>query len=334
MMRRRILALVTAIVAAGMVAPLDAYLKLGTSVGNQVLGIKWTHLPIRYFVTNRDVSGVTAPQLQTALAAAIAEWDRPANVGISSQFVGFTGAEPFNDDGMSVIGFQARADLDRTLGATTFVLDDVTGEILESDIFLNSAFSWSVAANGTPSRFDVASVLTHEIGHLLGLGHSALGETTSLTGGGRSVIGKRAVMFPIAYPPGSIRDRTIEADDLSGITDIYGTPTAKQELGAISGKVTMNGVGVLGAHVTAFNPVTGDLISGFTLTSKGEFVISAMPTGQYIVRVEPLDDADQDSFFDEDTPVVTNFQVAYFSRQVAVPAGGTSGVIEIKVRAK
>jgi hypothetical protein len=66
MMRRRLLALVTAIVAVGMVSPLDAYLKLGTSVGNQVLGIKWTHLPIRYFVTNRDVSGVTAPQLQTA----------------------------------------------------------------------------------------------------------------------------------------------------------------------------------------------------------------------------------------------------------------------------
>jgi len=334
MMRRRTLALAAAIVAAGMVSPLGAYLKLGTTVGNQVLGIKWTHQPIRYFVTNRDVNGVTAPQLQTTLAAAFATWGQPANVSISSQFVGFTGAEPFDDDNMSVIGFQARPDLDRTLGATTFVIDDVTGEILESDIFLNTSFSWSVTPNGTANRFDVASVLTHEVGHLLGLGHSALGETQSQPGGGRTVLGKRAVMFPIAYPPGSIKDRTIEADDVSGITDIYGTATAKQELGAISGKVTLNGAGVLGAHVTAFNPVTGDLISGFTLNSKGEFVIAAMPIGQYIVRVEPLDDADQDSFFDEDTPVVTNFQVAYFSRQVAVPAGGTSGTIEIKVRAK
>jgi hypothetical protein len=29
-------------------------------------------------------------------------------------------------------------------------------------------------------------------------------------------------MFPIAYGPGSIEDRTIEADDIAGITDIYG----------------------------------------------------------------------------------------------------------------
>jgi predicted Zn-dependent protease len=262
MRSRRTLALVAAIIAAGMVSPLGAYLKLGTSVGNQILGIKWTHQPIRYFVTNRDVSGVTAPQLQTALAGALAEWSGQANVTISSQFVGFTGADPFNDDGVSVIGFQARPDLDRTLGATTFDIDDVTGEILAADIFLNSSFSWSVAANGTASRFDVASVLTHEVGHLLGLGHSALGETQAQAGGGRTVLGKRAVMFPIAFPPGSIKDRTIEPDDVSGITDIYGTATAKQELGAISGRVTLNGAGVLGAHVRPDQRIRAELEGG------------------------------------------------------------------------
>ena len=68
------------------------------------------------------------------------------------------------------------------LGATTFNVDDVTGAIIESDIFLNSTFYWSVAANGESGRFDVESVATHEIGHLLGLGHSALGETELRSG--------------------------------------------------------------------------------------------------------------------------------------------------------
>ena len=80
---------------------------------------------------------------------------------------------PSTDDRSSVIGFRSRPDLDRTLGATTFTFDDVTGEILESDIFLNTTFDWSVAPNGETDRFDVESILVHEVGHLLGFGHSA-----------------------------------------------------------------------------------------------------------------------------------------------------------------
>ena len=331
---RRVWVLVPLLLGAVLVSPLNAYLKFGAALDNgQVVGLTWTHQPIRYFVTNRDANGVSASQLRETLAASLDQWGKPANVDLSTQFAGFTNAEPFDEDGLTVVGFQSHPEFDRTLGATTFVIDNVTGEILESDIFLNTSFSWSVAQNGQAGRFDVGSVLTHEVGHLLGLGHSALGET-QLTGGGRSVLGKRAVMFPIAFSPGSIKDRTLEPDDIAGITDIYGNGAARQTLGAIAGRVTLNGSGIFGAHVTAFNPVTGELVSGFTLTQQGDFVIDALTPGHYIVRVEPLDDADQDSFFDEDAPVATNFRVTYFAQQVAVPAGGASGSIEIKVKAK
>jgi len=326
--------LLGAVLMVLLAAPLDAYLKLGVLVGNDLVGIQWTNQPVRYFVTNRDVPNVTAPQLQAALARAFAEWGRPADIRLQSEFAGFVGADPVEGDAMSVIGFQSRPEMERTLGATSFTFDDITGEIIESDIFLNSAFDWSSAANGETGRFDVESILVHEVGHLLGLGHSALGETQAAAGGGRLVLGKRAVMFPIAYSRGSIEDRTLEADDVSGITDIYSTASAQQRLGAIAGKVTLNGAGVFGAHVTAFNPATGELVSGFSLTPQGNFVIAALKPGHYIVRVEPLDDADLDSFFDEDSGVNIDFQVTYFSRQVAVPAGGISSQIEIKVRRK
>ena len=98
--------------------------------------------------------------------------------------------------------------------------------------------------------------------------------------------------------------------------------------------MTLNGAGIFGAHVTAFNPATGELVSGFSLTSQGEFVIGGLKPGQYIVRAEPLDDADIDGFFEDDTAVGLDFLVTYFPRQVAVPAGGSSGDIEIKVRRK
>jgi hypothetical protein len=333
-MRRALIVGVVVLVAATFAHPLRAYLKIGTFVGDEVVGIQWTNQPIKYLVTNRDAPGVTAAQFQMTLAASFASWSGQPDVALNTLFVGFTGLEPSENDVQTVIGFQSHPELDRTLGATTFTIDDTTGTLLASDIFLNTAFQWSVASNGEPNRFDVQSILTHEVGHLLGLGHSAIGETLLQTGGGRSVLGKRAVMFPIAYPPGSVEDRAVKADDIAGITDIYGTSAAQQELGAISGRVTLNGAGVFGAHVLAFNPANGDMVSGFTLTDAGEFVIAALKPGHYVVRVEPLDDADIDGFFDEDSSVNINFQVTYYAKLVVVPAGGASGAIQIKVKGK
>jgi hypothetical protein len=311
----------------------QAYLKLGSSNGNTIVGINWLGRTISYRVTNRDASGVTASQLQEAIAQGFEEWARPEHVELSTQFAGFTTLEPDIRDGQNVLGFQSRPDLDRTLGSTSFQTSATTGALISADIFLNTSFQWSVASGGQTGRFDVLSIMTHEIGHLLGLGHSALGETQS-SGGGRSVTGKRAVMFPIAYGPGSIEDRTIEADDVAGITDIYGDSSADNDLGSIGGRVTLNGAGVFGAHITAVNISTGEMVSGFSLSNAGDFAIAAMKPGVYLVRAEPLDDADIDGFFDDDAPVNLNFRVTYFTKQVAVPKGGSSGSIEIKVRAK
>ena len=329
----RRLALVTAIIALALTPAVRGYLKFGVQVGNQVVGMQWNRFPVRYSITNRDVAGVTAAQLQTVAAASLVTWTSNAHLVLSTQFQGFTNLDPIDGDGQTVIGFQAHPELDRTLGETTFVNDVNTGELIEADIFLNSNFSWSVAANGQSGRYDVQSVLTHELGHFLGLGHSALGET-ELRSGGRNVIGKRAVMFPIAYPTGTTVDRNLQADDIAGITDVYGDSTAANELGAIQGRVTLNNVGVYGAHVTAFNPATGDVVAGYTLTDRGEFVISALKPGQYIVRVEPLDDIDLDSVFDPDTVININFQIAYYGKPVAVPAGGAGASITIAVKSK
>jgi Matrixin len=332
---KRLSALGLSIAIVVAVAPrAAAYLKLGTLVGSQVVPIKWTALPIRYFVTNRDVPGVSAVQLQAAIDRAFGTWTAVPNVGLSDQFAGFTTADPFNDDGVSVIGFQARPELDRTLGATTFQLDSVTGAVLESDIFLNSSFAWSIAGGGEAGHYDAQAILTHEIGHLLGLSHSALGETQLQASGGRTVLGKAAVMFPIAYPAGNVIDRSLDPDDVAGLEDLYASSAALSQTGSIGGRVTLNGAGIFGAHVTAANTTTGALVAGFTLTPQGDFAINALAPGLYVVRVEPLDDADLGSFFDDTSSVNIGFRPTFYPRLVAVPAGGSSGSIEIRVSAK
>jgi hypothetical protein len=322
--------------ALALVPGVEAYLKFGARAGNRVVGLRWAPqaLPIPYFITNRSASDVSAAELQQAVARAFATWAAVPTADLSAQFVSFTSTEPDNSDGVSVIGFQSRPDEENTLGSASFRIDDNTGALLAADIYFNAIFPWSVAPNGQPGRFDVESIAAHEIGHFLGLGHSLLGETELDGSGRRAVLGKRAVMFPIAYPRGNIEDRTLEPDDIAGITDVYATSAASRETGAVSGRVTLNGEGIFGAHVQAFNPTTGAVVGGFSLNDRGDFVIAGLVPGLYVVRVEPLDDADIDSFFDDDGSVNANFRATYYNRLVAVPAGGTSGNIEVKVQPK
>ena len=330
MTRFRAAAVIAALVLS---APaVDAYLKLGARVGANLVPLRWSAFPIRYFVTNRDVSGVSAPQLQQAVANALTTWGAVPDVSIPAQFVGFTGTSPLSGDGMTVIGFENRPDLDRVLGSTSFTIDEMTGAVLESDIFLNTTFSWSVAAGGEAGRQDVESIALHELGHLLGLGHSALGET-ELFGGGRRLLGAEAVMFPIAFPAGSV-NRAPRADDVAGLSDIYGTDHFRASTGSITGRVTKNGAGVLGAHVVAFNPASGRLVGGFSLSADGAFTIGGLEPGSHVVRAEPIDDGDAGSFLDPSQPIDLDFRPAIHTSLVTVPRGGTARSIEVKVTPK
>jgi hypothetical protein len=333
--RLRIAIVVAAIFIAlgfGAAAPtVSAYLPLGSGVNGVNVLTRWTSMPIRYFVTNRAGNGVSAAQLQTAIAASFSTWSQVPTASMSASFAGFTSAEPVRDDGATVIGFQAHEELERTLGVTSFTLDRTTGALVEADIFLNSTFAWSVAPAGESNKFDAQSILTHEIGHLIGLGHSLLGETVLRAEGGRRVIAKRAVMFPIAYAVGTILDRTVQDDDIAGVSSAYPTGKFLGSTGGIAGKVTLNGTGLFGAHVVAVNSKTGQTVGAFTFNSQGQFSMDGLEPGVYVVRAEPIDDADVGSFFSDDSKVDVNFKAAFYSKLVSVPVGGSGAQIEIKV---
>jgi hypothetical protein len=311
-----------------------AYMHFSFSARGETVRLAWDGMPVRWFATDRGVPGVPAAAFQAALARAFATWEAVPTASIAFQFAGFTGAEPFEDDDLSVVGFENEPDMERVLGATGFVVDTLTGAILESDVFFNSAFDWSTAGAGDAARFDLESVALHEIGHFVGLGHSMVGETEPRPDGGRRVLGTGAVMFPISFGRGSTHDRVLQPDDIAGVSDLYPAGNFRERTGAARGRVVRNGTGILGAHVVAFNPETGALIAGFSLNRDGEFQIAGLSPGPHVVRVEPLDDADVESFFGRSDPVDASFAVTVYDRLFVAPAGGVGERFVVTVRSK
>ena len=325
--------ILAAALVAGSAAPSFAYLKFGYEVNGRSFTLKWNAMPVRYYISETPVPGVSLTALQQALGRAFNRWQEVPTASISYQFVGFTRSLPGEDDGRTTLGFLNEPELDRVLASTSFLIDDLTGELIESDIFFNSAYAWSVADAGERDRWDLESIAVHEIGHLSGLGHSAIGET-ELVQGGRRVLSTGATMFPIALGTGDTAGRQLRADDIAGVSDLYPDGGFNDNTGSVSGRVTRDGRGAYGAHVMAFDVATGTMVANFALSTDGRFSIAGLTPGPHVVRVEPLDDADIDSFFDPSDPVDINFRARYHDSLVIVPRGGDSGTVTIAVVAK
>ena len=98
------------------------------------------------------------------------------------------------------------------------------------------------------------------------------------------------------YPFAPDQLTTLSYDDVAGISSLYPKSTPDVATGSISGKVTLNGSAVFGAHVFA-NPTTSATplsnvrktpIGTLTLPD-GTYTITGLPPDSYDVLAEPLD---------------------------------------------
>lgn len=117
-------------------------------------------------------------------------------------------------DGQNLVAF-ARGGRG-AVGITRFWVDSQTDTVLEFDVLLNSNYPWSTALNGavddcsgTTGAFDVQAVLTHELGHPVGLEHVSA-----------DVANDAQTMYPYVAT-GETRKRSLANGDLAGINLQY-----------------------------------------------------------------------------------------------------------------
>jgi hypothetical protein len=184
------------------------------------------------------------------------------------------------------------------------------GQILDADIYFDPSdslitFATPAALPASPKSYDLASVLTHELGHFLGFSHSAVWS---------------AMMYPYAPAPGTFNgprpsaqqpDAPLGDDDRTGLRILYPDPADALNVGAISGRIlpanplslplSPPGVtGIFGAHVVAVDQGSGAVIAG-TMSGwscsvpgpaqfDGTYQLDHLPIGHiYTVYAEPLD---------------------------------------------
>lgn len=136
--------------------------------------------------------------------------------------------------------------------------------------------------------FDFEGVLVHEIGHMIGLDHSGLGQTT---------------MCAYASYGGARFNKALSPDDMLGASTLYPEPGFVGRVGRIHGTVTRRGGGpIAGAQVVAISAATGcavaSAVTGLAATdadglpaaydlASGDFLLCLAP-GEYRLLVEPF----------------------------------------------
>jgi uncharacterized protein (TIGR03437 family) len=202
----------------------------------------------------------------------------------------------------------------------TFQLNN-SGIILKSDIIFSPTLEFST--NLAPGTYDIQSIVTHELGHVLGSSHSGV---------------LSATMFWATQQQNSDYSRP-QADDLAFVTSCY-SPASQNcvyspnggSYGMVSGSIVdSNGNALHGALISIEDPTSGQIIGGFsslTVGAPATFSILA-PPGNYHIWAEPLGGQIQPGNLYNGTTVLTATQVdeAFQPLTPATALNVTSGVV-------
>lgn len=169
-------------------------------------GPKWTpsNFPIPFELGLPGSRDLTVGDASGDLDVAARAWSTVACTGYRASYGGTTQVPP-GLDGKNVVYFHTSWPPELTPKglAQTILHTDASNDIVDADIHVNEQ-DYVFSLQGGQGLIDLRSILTHELGHALGLGHTpVLGATMFATYGG------------------GIAWRSLEKDDRDGVCALY-----------------------------------------------------------------------------------------------------------------
>jgi len=178
-----------------------------------------------------------------------------------------------------------------------------SGSITDADILFNGS-QFTFTTDAASSAMDVEDVVTHELGHLLGLDHSG-------------IVG--ATMYP--FVSGNVTaHRSLSADEGNGMRDAYPAGASASLTGTILR--LSDSSPVPGAWVVARD--ANGRTSGADLSDgSGNFDIRGLGAGTYTVYASPLDSPVSAGNLTAGHTIVTDFEPAFYGLSASVGATST-----------
>lgn len=161
-----------------------------------------------------------------------------------------------------------------TLALTEVWYDVATGEIFEADVTLNDRdYDFTTRPGDSTflgnTRAYLENVLSHEFGHVYGLAHSGLLQSTLLFRESRE-------------------QAHLACDEQVAIRAVYGTPQQAASFAALTGLVRdPSGQPIFGAQVTLISVERGVALSGGLTNAGGRYFVAGLEPGNYLVLAEP-----------------------------------------------
>jgi len=249
-----------------------------------------------------------------AVRRALARWSNLSNINFVVTWSSATSISPADaGDGVSLLTIADTPEneafnSETTTGRTRVFFDPETGNIAEADVSINprpraeDGTQLQFSTDGTPGTYDLEATFTHEIGHLLGLDHSAVLSSTMQA--------RQAFNGTFGLP--ALTERTLSEDDRQKVRSLYGP---KVKLGRIEGRLADNRVAGLltplnGVNVWAENVANGRVIASDVTADDGSYKLEGLVPGQYRVIVTAGSDAQKFRSFELSNQVTVKADVA------------------------